>query len=267
MDIPAKMEPAIIIVHGAWHTPQHYIEVINSLKQKGFKHVYCPRLPTMVSSLPLPPTANLKHDTVEIRSQIRTLADAGHPIVVLMHSYGGVVGNNSLDGLLWPQREAHNQGGGVVHLVYMAAFVIPVGTRLADGTDGKMPPWLEEDVENQITHMKDPRHAFYGHLESDEEAQKWLDKTVYCPSSVIWDAQDYSPYEHVGKGVDATYLVCTRDKELVTPVQEAMASLLGDARRMEYCDAGHCCMIGYGDIIADTVDRAWKTSKARLDVQ
>lgn len=260
-----NMQPAIVIVHGAWHIPAHYQEVVDQVNQKGYADVHCPRLPSATETLPLPVTANLEHDTATIQSTIKSLVDDGRDVVVLMHSYGGVAGNNAMDGLLAPQRKALKLPGGVVHLVYMAAFVQPAGSRLVDPFNGQMMPWLDEDVQNEIVHMQDARHAFYEHVESDEEAQKWLDMTVMCPASVVKDAQTYAPYEHVGHGVDATYLVCSRDKELKVPIQEAMASLLGPTVRIEYSDAGHCCMIGYGETIASVVDRAWKTSKERID--
>lgn len=126
-----------------------------------------------------------------------------------------------------------------------------------------MPPWIDEDVENEIAHMQDPRHEFYEHIESDIEAQKWLDMTVLCPASVVRDPQTYAPLKHIGHGLSATYLVCSRDKELKVPIQESMASLFGPTSRIEYCDAGHCCMIGYGKIIAEVVQRAWNESKER----
>ena len=255
------MRPAVVIVHGAWHTPEHYEDLVSHLWNKGFEDVHCPPLPSQTATLPLPPTANLEHDTLLIRQTIQPLVDQGRYVIVLMHSYGGIVGNNSLDGFLLPQRKALDREGGVVHLVYMAAFVSPLESTRVDPFDGKPAPWLEEDVENGIVHMKDPRHAFYGHIDSDAEAQAWLDKTVYCPSRILRDPQTYVPYDHIGSGVDATYLVCRRDKELKVPMQEGMATLLGDSRRLEYCDAGHCCMIGYAETIADVVNRAWNASK------
>ena len=219
--------------------------------------MFCPRLPSATEILPLPATANLEHDTALIRDTLKFLANSGRDILVLMHSYGGVVGTNALENLLAAQRRSQGLFGGVKHIVYMAAFVQPAGTRLTDPFNGNPPPWLDEDTEKDIVHMQTPRHAFYGHIESDNEAQNWLDMTVMCPSSVLRDAQSYAPYEYVGHGLDATYLVCSRDKELNAQVQEGMATLLGPDRHMEHCDAGHCCMIGYGSVIADVMDRAW----------
>ena len=120
-------------------------------------------------------------------------------------------------------------------------------------------------MENNILHMQDPRHAFYEHVESDNEAQRWLHMTILCPASVLRDTQTYDPYEHVGYGLDATYLVCSRDKELKVPIQEGMASLLGSSRRIENSDAGHCCMIGHGETLAGVVDRAWESSTERIE--
>jgi hypothetical protein len=123
--------------------------------------------------------------------------------------------------------------------------------------------WLDEDTKNGTLHMQNARQAFYAHIESDSEAQKWLDMTVLAPARIVKDVQAYVPYDHIGHGVDATYLVCTQDKELTAPIQEAMASLLGESRTLEYCDAGHCCMLGYETTITDVVERAWKATNHR----
>jgi hypothetical protein len=46
----------------------------------------------------------------------------------------------------------------------MAAFVQHAGSRLVDPFDGNMVPWVDEDVENDIIHIQDPRHTFYEHV-------------------------------------------------------------------------------------------------------
>ncbi|KAK3056941.1 hypothetical protein LTR09_001979 [Extremus antarcticus] len=244
------MSPAVVLVHGSWHIPEHYQETVDAIRSKGFKDVYCPHLPSSTTTLPLPATANLAHDTAEIRSVIQSLVDSGSQVILLMHSYGGIVGTNALSTLLYPQRRAAGLPGGVTHLIYLASFVLPLGTSLSTPWGDTLMPWLTEDVEDGVIHMKDPRNAFYAHIESDAEAQKWLDLTVLCPKSVIRDCLEYVPYE---------------DKELKVEVQQGMAELLGEARTMEYCDAGHCAMLGYGETIADVVWRASRRTEARLE--
>ena len=112
---------------------------MDHLKQNGFEDVYCPRLPSATEILPLPATANLEGDTAAIHSAIESLVVSGGDVIALMHSYGGVVGTNALDGLLAPQRNALSLEGGVVHIVYMAACVQPAGSRHVDSFNGQMP--------------------------------------------------------------------------------------------------------------------------------
>lgn len=256
---------AIVIVPGAWHVPEHYADLLASLKSRGYD-AHCPRLPTATTTLPLPSSATLADDTAVVRSQVQTLIDDGQKVILLMHSYGGIVGTGSLDALLWPQRQSKGLAGGVVGLIYMAAFVIPAGTCLnTPFGGGDNVPFLDYDTENDTISMQDARNAFYGHVESDEEAQKWLGLCTLAPAQINRDVLQWVPYEYIGKGVDATYLVCRRDLNLPTGLQEGMATLLGETSRMEYCDAGHCAMIGYAEEIVRVIEGAWEYTKGRLD--
>jgi hypothetical protein len=262
-DNRSQMEPAVVILPGSWHLPIHYEDLVLHLKSNGFSDVTCHQHASTTKNYPLPKDATLEQDTVLLRHVLQPLAEAGKPIILVAHSYGGIVGNNSLDGLLWVQRQALGKPGGVVHIVYFAALIIPAETALVTPFGGNIPPWQYEKDDGTLW-MNDPRVDFYNHLD-DDEAQRWLEKTVYCPSSVIKDVQQYAPFEHVGNGLDATYIVCTGDAVAKPEFQEMMASLLGDARKMEYCDSGHCAMIGNADDIAVLVGRAWTVSKQRLE--
>jgi pimeloyl-ACP methyl ester carboxylesterase len=81
-----------------------------------------------------PPNADLYTDTALVRGYVESLADAGRKIVVLMHSYGGQVGSNALTGLGLEARQMTNgpATGGVVRLVYIAAFALDVGEAMMD---------------------------------------------------------------------------------------------------------------------------------------
>lgn len=94
----------MVFVHGAWHIPQHYQEVMDQ-KERGFTDVHCPRLPSATELLPPPSTANLERDTISIKGAIKALIEDGRDVIVLMDSYEGVVGSNALDSLLATQRK------------------------------------------------------------------------------------------------------------------------------------------------------------------
>lgn len=258
------MEPAAIIVSGSWHLPIHYAPLTTALEKAGFKNIRNPKLPTAVEQLPVPAEATLESDTDVIRSEIASLADAGHPITVICHSYGGVLASNSVDGLLWAQRKAAGKPGGVVHMVYMAAFVIPPGTSLGDSFQGNIPEWLQLDETEEALYISDHRLSFYNDLD-EFEAHRWAEKCVHCSLHCFQDKLRSAPYDFVGNGLDATYLVCKQDYRLIVPIQEGMATLLGANRKMEYIDAGHCAMISVPEAVADVAWRAWEGTKSRLD--
>ncbi|KAL4941249.1 hypothetical protein BDV06DRAFT_229806 [Aspergillus oleicola] len=118
------MTPTIVLVHGAWHYPAHYRNLTSALSSLGHE-VFVPTLLTMNGACP--PTSDLYTDTDHIHSYVESLADTGHKIVVLMHSYGGQVGTNALDKLDVQSRKAQNLPGGVVRLIYLCAMAFEEG--------------------------------------------------------------------------------------------------------------------------------------------
>jgi hypothetical protein len=258
------MEPAALIVSGSWHLPVHYDLLAKSLQRTGFQDVRNPRIPTAVEKFPIPAEATLEGDTKVIRSELASLADAGHAITIICHSYGGVLASNSVDGFLRTQREAAGKPGGVVHVVYMAAFIIAPGTALGDSFGGNIPDWLQLNEANGTLHISDHRMSFYNDLE-ETEALNWTEKCVHCSLHCFQDKLSSAPYEYIGKGLDVTYLVCEQDYRLIVPIQEAMSNLLGEHKNMEYIDAGHCAMVSASKEVASVVWRAWETSKSRLE--
>lgn len=138
-----KAKPTILAIHGAWHHPAYFRSVITLLSEQGYSAV-CPHLPTCNNDDP--PTKTLEDDVALIRNAASSLADEGHEIVVLMHSYGGVVGTDALYGLGTKTRAKKGLSGGVRRLIYMCAFIPRMGQSLAGIFGGGLPPWIQEKV-------------------------------------------------------------------------------------------------------------------------
>ncbi|KAL3444150.1 alpha/beta-hydrolase [Aspergillus insuetus] len=119
----------IVLIPGAWHTPAHYSEFTTALRALGHE-VHVPRLPSLNGARP--PNADLETDSDLIRTYVESLASAGRLITVLMHSYGGQVGTNALEGLGAKTRVAQGLPGGVVGLVYIAAAALTEGRSMRD---------------------------------------------------------------------------------------------------------------------------------------
>lgn len=128
----ATTRPTILFVHGFWGVPATYGKLTNALRSAGFE-VHIPRLPSMNESRP--PNSDLITDSDLVRSYATSLVEAGRDVAVLMHSYGGQVGSNSLYGLSKKARSAKGLTGGISHLIYMAAFALPEGKSMIDKVD------------------------------------------------------------------------------------------------------------------------------------
>ena len=133
----SSTKPTVLLVHGAWHGPIHYKPFTDMLETAGFP-TCCPSQPTWGG----PPSLTVEEDAATIRSALQTLVEEqSKDVIVLMHSYGGHVGSQAVDESLGKKtRSAKGLRGGVVHLVYMSAFVLSVGESLAAAWVEASPP-------------------------------------------------------------------------------------------------------------------------------
>ena len=119
---------AIVIVPGSFSYSSAYYEVVEHVKQRGHE-VYVNNLPSASRDPPEEP-ATLEDDAVFFRAIIRQLADKGKDVVVVAHSYGGVVGTEAAKGMSKSDRASQGLSGGVVRMVYLTAFALPVGVSM-----------------------------------------------------------------------------------------------------------------------------------------
>ncbi|KAB8255284.1 Alpha/beta hydrolase fold-1 [Aspergillus pseudonomiae] len=179
--------PAIVLLHGAFHTPAHYAEFTSILRSKGYE-VHVPRLLTMNGVRP--PNADLYSGSDYIRSYVESLVEAGREVVMLMHSYGGVVGTHALVGLGAETRKQQGRQGGVVLLIYLSAFAVTENNSMMSvvrrfGHEDLIP--LAFDIaEDYSTASRDPKKLIIGPGRSDEETdayvaamQRWNGKAMY----------------------------------------------------------------------------------------
>ena len=88
------------------------------------------------------------YDNAEfIRAETTKLVEDGKDVIVVMHSYGGVVGTKAIyEDLSKQPRQLKGLSGGVTGLLYICAFVLPVGASLGTAFDGQLPPFIKTEV-------------------------------------------------------------------------------------------------------------------------
>ncbi|MEU1317177.1 alpha/beta hydrolase [Streptomyces tibetensis] len=117
------MNPTVVLVHGAMHTPWIVDPLRERLTALGIESLAV-QLP---SSNPDSAAAQgLTEDVAVLRAAVEAVAG---PVVLAAHSYGGVPAT-------WIAAESDQ----VVELVYIAAFALEPGTSMMEGVGGDFPP-------------------------------------------------------------------------------------------------------------------------------
>ena len=75
-------------------------------------------------------------DVAFIHHTVEQLADQGRNIVLVAHSRGGLPASDAAEGLSITDRAKHDKLGGIVRIVYMAAFAGPEGVSIDIVTQG-----------------------------------------------------------------------------------------------------------------------------------
>ena len=121
--------PTILLVQGSFQIPQVYLKLVQGLEAQGYPTIH-PQLPTCSNTdSPHFPQLSLVDDALAIRTElIRQVEYQGKNVVVVMHSYGGLVGSEAAtEELSYAKRHAQGLPGGVIHLFLYSAFLINEG--------------------------------------------------------------------------------------------------------------------------------------------
>ncbi|KAJ3577511.1 hypothetical protein NPX13_g3051 [Xylaria arbuscula] len=135
--------PTILLVPGAFGTPDGFDPLLPYLEEAGFK-VHPGPYP---SCNPVDPTtATCENDITFLHHKVLLpLLDEQKDVVVLAHSYGGVVAGGAVKGLDKQTRQAQGHATGVVGLIYVAGNITLEGESLSQAVGGTHPPFIKVD--------------------------------------------------------------------------------------------------------------------------
>ena len=137
-------KPVFVFVPGAWHTPDVYDPLISHLTSSGYESAKV-TLPSVGAS---PPTYDFTEDVDAVKATINDLIKQEKDIVLVAHSYAGLVVGELPKELGKRDRQSKGLNGGIVRLVFIMAFLVPEGGQLAARGDiSTLPPHIKTDVE------------------------------------------------------------------------------------------------------------------------
>ena len=140
----SKNTPIILLVPGAFGTPSGFESLLPYLEESGFT--------THAGSYPScnptdPSTATCMNDITSLRNNVLLplLTTEPKDIVIIAHSYGGVVAGAAAKDLDKGSREAQGQAGGIIGLIYVAGNITLEGESLLHAVGGAYPPFIKVD--------------------------------------------------------------------------------------------------------------------------
>ncbi|KAH7374185.1 Alpha/beta hydrolase fold-1 [Cadophora sp. MPI-SDFR-AT-0126] len=239
--------PTIVFLPGAWHLPAGFDVTRELLQNLGY--------PTEAIAHPSigaePPTKTLEDDTAHTRAVIEKLADAGKKIVVVTHSYGGVVGSCAVEDMGFATRKAAGKKGGVINVVYMSAFALPKGVSLMD-TLGEGPlPWMT--IKDNYVTINDPKELFY-HDISPSEQEKWIAQLTHTSLAPFSGKSTYEPWHHI----PCTYIYCEDDKSIPLSMQQEFAKSMGEGITTFGIKASHSPFLSVPEKLVEGIEVAVK---------
>lgn len=136
-------KPTIVACAGAWHSPAIYDKAFSVLQSHGYE-TFGQTLPSAGSD---PPIASFDPDVEAIRKTLtKLIVDEGKDVVLVVHSFSGMTGSEAPVGLGKKERSEKELKGGVVRIVFFAAFV-PLEGFNPVAVMQQYPPWMHVDEE------------------------------------------------------------------------------------------------------------------------
>lgn len=246
-------KPVIVLVHGAWHVPQHYEDFLSLLEKEGFE-VRCPHLPTCDE--PTKPTASLYDDARRVRDLVADLINHGREVIMLLHSYGGTVGTEAVTGLSRSERAASGLQGGITHLIYMCAFMLQVGESVGGASLPRpVPEPVERDETTGTTFLCEPPiRLFFADVEPDL-AKRMEGLLVRQIGRAMTDTLTHPAWRFT----PATYLRASKDEVLFPDWQERQIQAVRDSGvevSVETFDSSHSPYLSMPNALVAAIQRA-----------
>lgn len=153
--------PTLFVVQGAYQTPEFYQDFETKLKDQGWPVIH-PALPTCSNTDDADfPERTVSDDVVVLRKKLQALLDDNKTVVLLMHSYGGMLGCETvISDMGVSERIKNGLQGGVAHLIFFASVTLSEKLSVLGANGGECPPNSDNKVRR--------RHHFRESIRTNE---------------------------------------------------------------------------------------------------
>ena len=277
--------PQLVLIPGAWHTPEAFSLIIPKLKSHGYT-IHTSQLPS-VDADPADPPKDFSKDIAVVRDLVIKAIGNGNDVVVAPHSWAGIVGGSALTGLGKKEREAKGERGGIVRTAYISAFMAPEGVSLMETVQGTIPDWWYVEVsicmrvsfvpprlcraceKNTVSRptrtnrivlqgihcicRPSAASIFYSDL-PEAQQREWLTKVKTHVFATVQAKATAASW----KEIPTHYLLCEDDQAIPAFAQEAMTGMvrdMGGEMEVERIKAGHSPFLSQPDVVVEWLRR------------
>ncbi|ROW07970.1 hypothetical protein VMCG_03408 [Cytospora schulzeri] len=250
-------KPTLVLVPGAWTSPKAYHKLVNLLESDPYN--FTVHVPSLASNNGAQPPNTFEADVAGVRAAVEPLVDAGEEVIMLMHSYGGAVGSSAVAGLSRKDRAAQGLPGGLVHLVYISAYMLALDQSPWDvlvlGNGDTPERRALVDMRDDGTWL--PRDAVWG-LYHDLEVEDQEEQKAGIRPHFLMSLMGKATYE-AWRDVPSTYIYTTEDRWVPPAFQDiclANAKNAGVHVDVHKFTCAHSAYIKHRQEIAEIVAKA-----------
>ncbi|EEU44954.1 uncharacterized protein NECHADRAFT_105405 [Fusarium vanettenii 77-13-4] len=214
--------PSLLIVPGASGLPEFYDPFVEAVTAGGYDikalHIPSVGLVTGAREGPLP---TMYDDAEFVAKHVRELADLGHDVILITHSYGGTPATESVKGLTKKERQNQGLKGGIIGLAYMTSLVPNIGgsagaVKAAFPDEEKVPMAIDENGWFYYPDIPKLAELSFSNMPKDE-GEFWAAKLAKHSSTSFANPLTYAGF----KDVPVSYLLCENDRAISPQVQRA----------------------------------------------
>ena len=144
----------VFLVPGSWHVPAHYENMIQEFGSQGIpaSTLLLPTCDVTKASIldlshpdlsgprPSKPWPDMCADAQSVRDRLAQLVEAGESVLLVAHSYGGLLASEALlPELCYHTRKRQGKSGGVIGFYAIASFFLPAGMTTVEAMGGGEP--------------------------------------------------------------------------------------------------------------------------------
>ncbi|KAJ5888307.1 alpha/beta-hydrolase [Penicillium taxi] len=224
--------PTLLFIPGSWHKPECYQKVIKIIQEQSELQCVSISLPSNSGD----PDAALKDDIDVAREAITNETVRGRNVVVIAHSYGGMVGNSAIKGFTRPQDTISSQSqksGYVIGLILIASGFTLSGLSFMDPFLGHPPPTWRVNSKTGFSELVTPPRELFYHDLPQQEAEFWVSQLTDQSLKALFEGGEHS---YAGwRDLPVWYIGTVEDRGLPVLVQRMQ---IGMAREMG-CSVEH----------------------------